>query len=256
MKLLIDADFIVYKSCAAAETEIDWGDDVILVTSKFSDAYKATIREISKLKGHFLWDVPSVILFFSDSTNFRKEILPEYKGHRNRKKPCGYKRIINRLKNEYEVIIMPTLEADDAMGIYATQNPGCTICSPDKDMRQIPGRLFNMEDSTLINEVDGAKWHLIQSMAGDQTDGYSGVPGVGVKKATTLFESKGYSWETVVETFKEKELTEEDALLNARLARILTVDDYDFTRGKPIPWTPRPDYKIDSGAGSKTKVAV
>ena len=38
MKLLIDADFIVYKSCAAAETEIDWGDDVIMVTSKFSDA--------------------------------------------------------------------------------------------------------------------------------------------------------------------------------------------------------------------------
>ena len=74
MKLLIDADFIVYKSCAAAETEIDWGDDVIMVTSKFSDAMKATQREISKLKGHFMWDVPTIILFFSDSVNFRKEI--------------------------------------------------------------------------------------------------------------------------------------------------------------------------------------
>ena len=39
MKLLIDADYIVYKSCAAAEYDIDWGNDVILVGSKFSEAY-------------------------------------------------------------------------------------------------------------------------------------------------------------------------------------------------------------------------
>ena len=256
MKLLIDADFIVYKACAAAETELDWGDDVIMVTSKFSDAMKATQREIEKLKTVFMWDVPEVILFFSDSTNFRKEILPSYKGHRNRKKPCGYKRVINKLAETNEVIIMPTLEADDAMGIYATKHPGATICSPDKDMRQIPGNLYNMEDFTSITESDGKKWHLVQSLSGDQTDGYAGLSGVGVKRATTLFESKGYSWKTVVEAYEEKGMTEEDALLNARLARILTVDDYDFKRKRPIPWTPRADYRIDDGTGSKVKVIV
>ena len=257
MKLLIDADFIVYKSCAAAETELDWGDDVILVTSRFSDAMKATEREIRKLKNFFMWDIPEVILFFSDSTNFRKEILPEYKGHRNRKKPCGYKRVINALKKHYEVIIMPTLEADDSMGIYSTKYPGNTICSPDKDMRQIPGNLYDMDKTfTLISEADGAKWHLVQSCAGDQTDGYSGIPGVGVKRAQTLFESKGYSWETVIEAFKDKEMSEEDALINARLARILTVDDYDFKNKKPIPWTPRPGYRVNNGAGSKVTANV
>ena len=40
MKLLIDADFIVYKCCAATETEIDFGDDVIVVASSFKEAYK------------------------------------------------------------------------------------------------------------------------------------------------------------------------------------------------------------------------
>ena len=256
MKLLIDADFIVYKSCAAAETEIDWGDDVIMVTSKFSDAMQAVTREIGKIKQKFMWDVPEVILFFSDSVNFRKEILPEYKGHRNRKKPCGYKRVINALKDIHQVIVMPTLEADDAMGIYATKNPGNIICSPDKDMRQIPGKLYNMEEITLISDTDGPKWHLVQSCSGDQTDGYSGCPGIGIKRATTIFENKGYSWKTVVETFEEKSLTEEDALLNARLARILTAEDYDFKQNKPIPWTPEADYQIDSGAGSKTKAVI
>ena len=177
MKLLVDADYVVYKCCAAAETEIDWGNDVILVTSKFSEAYAAVKRELLKIINNFLWDVPELILFFSDSVNFRKSIQPAYKGHRNRKKPCGYKRVINRLKTEYEVVIMPTLEADDALGIYATQNTGNVICSPDKDMRQIPGKLFDMSEMMNVEDGEGKKWHLVQTLAGDQTDGYAGCPG-------------------------------------------------------------------------------
>jgi DNA polymerase-1 len=252
MKLLIDADFIVYKACAAAESEVDFGNDVILVTSNFSNAYNATKRELTKLKNKF-GSFSTLILFFSDSLNFRKKILADYKGHRNRKKPCGYKRVINKLKTEFEVIIMPTLEADDAMGVYSTQYPGNIICSPDKDMRQIPGKLYNMEETTLISESDGAKWHLIQSMAGDQTDGYSGVPGIGVKRAESLFKEKGYNWKTVVETFEEKGLSEDEALINARLAKILTKDDYDFKEKRPILWSPSSDYKVDDGARVPTE---
>ena len=124
MKLLIDADYIVYKACAGAEDEIDWGDDVITVVSKFSEAMKNVERDLTKIKGEFLWDVPEMILFFSDSKNFRKKIYPEYKGHRNRKKPCGYRRVITELGKRYELIRLPELEADDAMGIYATAHPG------------------------------------------------------------------------------------------------------------------------------------
>ena len=254
MKILCDADFIVYKACAAAETEIDWGDDTILVTSSFHDAYTTTKREFTKLQDQF-GSLASLILFFSDSINFRKKILPEYKGHRNRKKPCGYKRVINALKKEYEVIIRPTLEADDSMGVYATKNPGNIIASPDKDMRQIPGKLYNFDQTFTITKEEGAAWHLIQTCAGDSTDGYSGVPGIGVKRAEALFKKKGYSWETVVSIFKEKDLTEEDALLNARLARILTVDDYDFKKRRPKLWTPSSGYKVNYGAGLENAVA-
>ncbi len=250
MKLLIDADFIVYKSCAAAETEIDFGDDLIVVTSQFSDALKATKGEINKIKTK-LGNFADIILFFSDTVNFRKKIMPEYKGHRNRKKPCGYKRVINALKLEYEVIIMPELEADDAMGIYATANPGNIVVSPDKDMRQIPGQLYNMDESITITDEGGAAWHLIQCLSGDQTDGYGGVPGIGVKRAEALFKKEGYSWRTVVRAFKDKGLTEEDALVNARLARILTTDDYDHEQNIPRLWTPTSGYRVNYGAGSK-----
>jgi DNA polymerase-1 len=245
MKLLIDADFIVYKACAAAESEVDFGDDVILVTSNFDDAYRATERELTKIQNNF-GQFSDIILFFSDSKNFRKQIEKSYKGHRNRKKPCGYKRVINALKEKYKVIIKPTLEADDAMGIYATKFTGNCIVSPDKDMRQIPGKLYNFDEVFTVSKEEGAKWHLVQSLAGDQTDGYGGVPGIGVKRATSLFEENGYSWKTVLKAFDDKNLTEEEALVNARLARILTADDYDFKKKEPIFWTPTTDYKVNS----------
>jgi DNA polymerase-1 len=250
MKLLIDADYIVYKSCASAETEVDWGDDVIMVTSKFSEAYKNVKRELSKIEAAF-FDSTDTILFFSDSVNFRKSIFPDYKGHRNRKKPCGYRRVISELKKEYEVIRMDTLEADDAMGIYATMYADCVICSPDKDMRQIPGKLYDLDTVTDITVEEGKQWHFIQTLAGDQTDGYSGVPGIGVKRAIALFDNDGYKWSTIVKAFKEKGLDEEVALQNARLAKILTSDDYDLEQQRPILWTP-----TDAGDGPDNGAGV
>ena len=50
MKLLIDCDYIVYKCCAAAETEMDFGDDVIVVTSNFSDAMKCVNRDLDRIR--------------------------------------------------------------------------------------------------------------------------------------------------------------------------------------------------------------
>ena len=245
MKLLIDADFTVYKCCAAAESEIDFGDDVIIVTSKFSEAYACVMREIKKIQRHF-GSFDDIILFFSSPDNFRKKIQGDYKGHRNRKKPCAYKRVINKLKTEFEVITMPTLEADDAMGIYATKYPGNIIVSPDKDMKQIPGMLYNFDESFTIDKSEGAKWHLVQSAAGDNTDGYAGIPGIGIKRATQMFEEKGWSWKTLVDAFKEKGLSEDVALMNARLAKILTTDDYDHEKGEPVLWNPQADYCINS----------
>ena len=253
MSLLIDADFIVYKCCAGAETEIDFGEDLIVVTSNFKEAYEYVERELYNIATD-LGCFDDSILFFSDSINFRKSIDPAYKGHRNRKKPCGYKRVINKLKEEYPVVVMPTLEADDALGIYATKEPGHIICSPDKDMRQIPGQLYDLTDGVLtVEPEEGRRWHLIQTLAGDQTDGYAGVPGIGIKRAVALFEKEGYTWDTVVKAFAEKDLGEDVALMNARLAKILQCDDYDFTNQEPRLWSPSSSTRTNDGAAVQTQ---
>ena len=252
MKLLIDCDYIVYKCCASAETELDFGDDVILVTSLFSEAYKCVQRDLQRIKDEFPFH-DEMLLFFTSPQNFRKKIMPEYKGHRNRKKPCGFKRVINQLKKDYKVIVKPTLEADDSMGIYATKWTGNMIVSPDKDMRQIPGKLYDFNETVEITPEEGAKWHLIQTLSGDNTDGYSGVPGIGIKRAEQIFKLKGYTWKAVVETFADKGMTEKDALINAQLARILTTNDYDHEKKEPILWTPSAEYRVDSGTEAEAQ---
>lgn len=144
---------------------------------------------------------------------------------------------------------MPEIEADDAIGIYATKEQGHIICSPDKDMRQIPGDLFDMTNGVVtVTPEEGRRWHLIQTLSGDQTDGYGGVPGIGIKRAEALFEKEGYTWETVVKAFADKDLDEAVALQNARLAKILQVEDYDFTTEKPILWTPSTSSGVNNGA--------
>jgi DNA polymerase-1 len=254
MKLLIDADFIVYKCCAATETEIDFGDDVIVVASSFKEAYACVQRELDKIKREFPF-YDDIFLFFTSPNNFRKKISPDYKGHRNRKKPCGFKRVINQLKKDYRVIIKPTLEADDALGIYQTMYEGNIIVSPDKDMRQIPGKLYDFNETVEITPEQGAQWHLVQTMAGDNTDGYSGVPGIGIKRAEKIFSEKGYTWQAVVETFEDKGLTQQDALNNARLARILTTQDYDHEKKEPILWTPTTSYEVNDASRSEATPA-
>jgi DNA polymerase-1 len=246
---LVDCDFTVYRACAAAETEIDLGKDVILVQSSFSEAMKIIHRDLDRTKAYLtrIYEVePHMVLCFSHHTNFRKCVDPSYKGHRNRKKPCGYVRAIKELAKTYKQHIIPGLEADDVMGIHsqllADVGFEAIICSPDKDMRQIAGKLWDLNPEnpiTHITEEQAWRWFLTQTLTGDQTDGYSGVPGIGQVKADSLLDSKGVVWETVEEAFIKAGLTRDDALRNARLARILTAHDFDFATGEPRLWTPR-----------------
>ena len=72
----------------------------LLSLASSAEAYDMVMRElysIAECLGTFRRFTP--VLF--DSENFRKKIYPDYKGHRNRKKPCGYKRVIQKLHDDF-----------------------------------------------------------------------------------------------------------------------------------------------------------
>jgi DNA polymerase-1 len=92
-----------------------------------------------------------------------------------------------------------------------------------------------------VSEDEADYWHLFQTLTGDQTDGYSGCPGIGPKKAEAILQhpdNQDDLWGVVVRTFVKAGLNEDEALVQARVARILRASDYDFEKKEPILWTP------------------
>ena len=237
--LLIDSDFLAYKAAQACEIGIDFGEDVIIAQSQFSEVLRVFHNELNKVTKAMMDD--DFILYFSSTENFRKKIYPDYKGHRMKRKPLGYKRLVNYCRENHNFKLIEGLEADATIGIEATRHadPSNIIISPDKDMRQIPSVLWNLtDDVTEITEEEGDRWHLVQSLSGDPTDGYSGCPGIGVKRATELLDKNENQWEAVCKAYRDRGLSDDDALLNARLAKILRTENYDHDRNQPILWNP------------------
>ena len=72
---------------------------------------------------------------------------------------------------------------------------------------------------------------------GDATDGYSGCPKIGKVTASRLL-NKECSWATVVAAYEKAGLSEDVALENARMARILLYEDWDAKEKRVKLWTP------------------
>lgn len=240
--LLIDADVTCYSSCASAQEEIEWDEDTWSVYFDFAKGkrrFQDWIERVTEAAG-----MSEFKLCYTGKENFRKVINPAYKSKRA-PKPVGYGALKEWSKETYPFFEKPQLEADDAMGILATKFKGRAFpCTVDKDLLTIPGRMFHINhkcdggewvDST---EKDGNYQFLKQALMGDATDGYGGCPGIGPVGADKLLKAKGAVWKTVEDAYVKAGLTKDDALMNARMARILRADDWNFITEQPILWTP------------------
>jgi len=236
--LLIDGDIVAYRYSSTVEQEVDWGDDVWSLWSDAKEAKQLILQYLDHLVEATAAD--DFVFTFSDKDNFRKAIYPDYKHNRKgKRKPTCYKGVKTWLESEYESIEMPGLEGDDVMGILATSGKyeETVIVSEDKDMKTIPGLLWRAAEMEEISEEYADYYHLYQTLVGDATDGYKGCKGIGDKRATDIL-SKDPTWEAVVKAYEKAGQTEEEALVQARLARILRASDYNTQTKEPILWTP------------------
>lgn len=252
--LLIDADILAYQSTAVTQRSYAFNgpDGPPCIGVSFDDAKDAAEYTLRSLIDRLRPDDVTICLS-DDITSFRKEkVDPTYKALRgNTDRPVYLYDLKDWLREEYAVEERPGLEADDVMGIIAT-DPARTderiIVSADKDMMTIPGKLYQPHRQggsktpviRNITPLEAVRFHFWQTLVGDSTDGYPGAPGIGAKSiwAEGVLEAEDEleAWEDVLCGFHSVGLDEHAALVQARLARILQHPDYD---GKaPILWLP------------------
>jgi 5'-3' exonuclease len=239
LDLLIDGDQFLYKAACGVEKEVRWDEENHILYSNLEDAWGCLKESINALIEKF---TPTDSVFcLTGKHNFRKELYPSYKAQRQgSRKPLCYADLSQRLRESFKTVSYDKLEADDILGILATKpsNRRKIIVSQDKDMKTIPATVFNGNEVVTYSEAEADYNHMFQTLCGDTSDGYPGCPGVGPVKAGKLLSGAAYYWSPVVDTFRAAGYTEDDALVQARLARILRASDWDDEKKEPILWTP------------------
>lgn len=251
---LIDADTLVYAAALSSERAIHWGDELYTLHSYFDEALVRFNDLLEGIKEGTKCD--EVVMALSDGDTkgrFRMAILPTYKNNRKAvRRPVVYAALREWVHKTFTCYERPTLEGDDVLGILATDNTIIKgrkiIVSIDKDLKTIPGELFNYDRPergiVTVTEEQADYWHLYQTLTGDTTDGYAGCPGAGPVKATAIlgaiedFNGVAAAWPKVVNAYAKAGLGEEHALTMARVARILRASDYDFKKKEVILWNP------------------
>lgn len=237
---LVDADIVAYQAAASSEQPFNWGDGLWTLHAFEEDAVTHFETILQKLKEKT--EAQKLVLAFSDSENWRKSVLPTYKSNRKDvRKPMLLKFLRRYAQDKYDCRQIAGLEGDDVIGLNATGKMAnlYVICSLDKDLKTIPGQHYNFgtDEFFEVSPEEADRWHLIQTLTGDQTDGYSGCPGIGPKTAEKIL-ADGGGWEAVVKAYAKAGFGEEEALTQARVARILRFNEYDFENNQVKLWTP------------------
>ena len=252
--LLLDSDIVAYKFASATEEKFLFdgpGTEPAIHTD-----LEATLRGVEAYVEELIEKFHAnevVVCLTDDNDNWRKHVYPAYKGNRKSRKPEFLKEAKAHLASLHPSYERPSLEADDILGIISTSpvlwsDYEKVIVSEDKDLKTVPGLLINPRDTSSvprkITRVAALRYFMRQVITGDPTDNYPGCPGVGERSAEvqSLAEctTEVGMWNVVLSAYARKGFTPEDALQQARVARICQHQDYDYDAKKVILWTPPP----------------
>jgi DNA polymerase-1 len=266
-ELLIDADIFVYKATRLSEREINWEGDSWTLHSDMADVKTIIDDQLWKVieKTKVGSVLPKVTLCFSDRKNYRKVVNPDYKSNRKGgRKPMCFSTAIDYCKSEYNCVSYDWLEADDVLGIMSTEpsKESTIIVSEDKDLLTIPGLHWDFKEEKIFKwSKDQADYQFFyQVLVGDTVDNYKGCQGIGPVSAEKILRenigSVSDMWKVVLEAFLKSGQGEEEAIINARMARILRAGEFDTDTNIITLWTPKGKAQTFDASPLKEKAVV
>lgn len=288
-----DMDYMIFSAMSGAEVETDWGDDVWTLECDHGKARNSLYSAMRSITEEIRQDIMKIspkmrkegafefvdLSIISGGGNFRFDVLPTYKSNRSgKRKPVGYRDFCEAIRKQHKdnEFYWPGVEGDDVLGILSgnPQLAGCDkviIVSCDKDFYTIPGMFKRLSDGSfkISTEAEADRYHMYQTLIGDNTDGYGGIPGIGDGAADPFLDNpqihyqafktmksgprKGEEvpywttrepepeetlWDCMVSLAAKQGMSEEELLQQARVARILRSSDWNYETKEPILWTP------------------
>jgi DNA polymerase-1 len=235
MKALVDADSLLYKVGFAIEEKTVWNElevslgleePLVTLETDLDQCYSSFDLYIENILCAV--ELEEVVLVYTGSNNFRDNNPLGYKENRkNLNKPLGYDALLQYSKDKYNSIVIDDMEADDYVVYEKTTKPDDYIlCAIDKDvLYQTEGTHYNYHTDEFVETTKEEATHYayLQTLMGDPSDGYTGIPRVGKVKATKILDgltTEQEMWKAVVDAYEAKGLSVEDAINTMRLANM------------------------------------
>lgn len=241
--IILDVESYLYKasySCKDLREMEKFVYQEVLDLRKGIDFIDGTVKRLKNLL-----KAQDIVMVIGDTEkNFRKDIFPSYKGNRTQPKPTMYDLLMDYIISKYEVVTLPTLEADDVARIVFEDKENFphsekVIVSIDKDFYTVPNVNFlrDLNDNKVVEFISAevADYNLkLQVITGDSVDGYYGIPMWGKAKAKKFLDEKERTWADVMELYKANGLDGSEYVSNKYCAKLVGIKNYNIEKGEVI----------------------
>lgn len=215
--LIIDGHNLAHR-CKYSFSLYNYGQDVSVIYGFF----RLLSTYLGKFKPYHV-----IVCWDSGVSDFRRELVPEYKAQRNKWDDLEYENFkrqlfeIDKILNIAGVytIKVDNIEADDIIYYLTIKYSDCMIVSNDEDLFQCiddvyNNRVYSPSKDTIYNETNLEDYTGVKrccfiskkALQGDVSDNIPGVTGIGEKTAIKLI-NEYTTLKAIVEAAQNKEIT-------------------------------------------------